>query len=214
MSGSEGGLVIGWISGTIAIIDAITKVYDATQDAEGLPQAFREVTQRLPLVRDTLQATEGHMKRYNLGDESCIAMKPVVEGCKDKAVRLETIFQKVIPQADTSRLDRYYKAVRTLGKGNRVEALMKGMLEDVQLLAGNHAIKAATEAQIEQLAKAIEELSGISPSLPEHISEDSSPAITNYGSGPQNIHSGLGDQNNNTGSGKQYIAQTQNFGKG
>jgi hypothetical protein len=50
MSGAEAGLVIGLISGLLQLLDTAKKVYDAAQDAKGLPKAFREVAERIPLV--------------------------------------------------------------------------------------------------------------------------------------------------------------------
>lgn len=41
---------LGLISSVIAIVDATKKVFDAASDAAGLPEAFREVSGRLPLV--------------------------------------------------------------------------------------------------------------------------------------------------------------------
>ena len=210
MSGAEAGLVLGLISSIITVIDTIVKVYNDVKDAEGVPITFREITRRLPLIRDTLRIAEAHINGHSLDEESCRAIKPIVEGSKDKALRLEIMFRKVVPQANVSRLDRYRIAVRALGKGNRVETLMKGMLEDVQLLAGNHAIKAATEAEVGKLIKAIEELSAMPSSMSEDMSGNS---IYNYGSGTQNVNAGDGTQNNNTGSGKQFIGERQYFGK-
>ena len=160
MSGAEAGLVLGLISSIITVIDTIVKVCKDVKDAEGIPMTFREITQRLPLIQDTLRIAEAHIDERSLDEESCRAIRPVVEGCKDKALRLEIMFRKVVPQANITRLDRYRIAVRALGKGNRVEALMKGMLEDVQLLAGNHAIKASSKAEVGKLIKAIEEQIG------------------------------------------------------
>ena len=210
MSGAEAGLVLGLISSTITIIDTIVKVYNDVKDAGGIPITFREITRRLPLIRNTLGIAEAHITKGSLDGESGRAIKPIVEGCKDKALRLEIMFRKVVPQANISGLDRYRIAIRALGKGNQVEALMKGMLEDVQLLAGNYAIKASTEAEVERLVKAIEELSAMPPSLSKDTPGDS---INNYGSGTLNANAGDGTQNNNTGSGKQFIGEKQYFGE-
>jgi hypothetical protein len=48
---------------------------------------------------------------------------------------LDDLFNKVIPKENASRVERYFKAAKTLGKGGKVEGLMKGILEDIQLLA-------------------------------------------------------------------------------
>jgi len=167
MSGAEAaGLVIGIISGIIAVIDETMKVYDAATDASGLPEVFRDVAKRLPFVQDTLQAAQGHLET-NLDKASCNAMKPVLEGCKEKANRLAAIFEKVVPPADASRTDRYLLAARTLGKGDTVESLMKGILDDIHLLTSNRTINLPTRAEIAALIRvAIAEVSAIPPSLP------------------------------------------------
>jgi len=210
MSGAEAGLVLGLISSIITVIDTIVKVYNDVKEAEGIPTTFREITRRLPLVRDTLRIADTHITERSLDKESCRAIKPILEGCKDKAVRLEIVFRKVVPQGNILRLDRYRIAIRALGKGNKVEALMKGMLEDIQLLAGNYVIKALTAAEVAKLVKAIEEISEMPPSLSEDTPGNS---INSYGSGTLNANAGDGTQNNNTGSGRQFIGEKQYFGK-
>ncbi|KAL1964900.1 hypothetical protein VTN77DRAFT_6253 [Rasamsonia byssochlamydoides] len=205
MSGAE---IIGLISSVVAILDAVKTVYESLKDTRGLPQAFREVDQRLPLVQDILRTAERQINDGNPDEESCNAMKRAVELCRDKAERLETLFQKVALKSDASILERYRSAVRMLRKGNRVEVLMRGILEDVQLLAGDRAIKGATEAQVAKLGEAINDLSTISSSssLPD---ESSFHMYDNSGSGPQIINSGTGIQNNNTGSGYQITGSIQ-----
>ncbi|KAH7175989.1 hypothetical protein EDB81DRAFT_771653 [Dactylonectria macrodidyma] len=205
MSGAE---VIGLISGITAIIETITKVYSSLKDANNLP-AFREVLERLPLVRDTLR-TAGEHVGGNADEHSCQSIKKILEKCRDKAERLETILKEVAPSEDTPRFERYRMAVRRLGKGNQVEVLTKEMMEAVRLLVENHVVKAATEAQVAQLLKAIEDLSAMEPSVPD---EDSSVTYNHYGQGGQNILAGSGSQYNNTGEGKQYNAQTMHFAR-
>jgi hypothetical protein len=167
MSGAE---VIGIISGIIAIVGATVKVYAAATDASGLPEAFRDVAKRLPLVRETLQAACGYLNT-NPDKAFCNAMKPVLEDCEDKANRLKAIFEKVVPQADASRTERYLLASRTLGKGDTVESLMRGILDDVHLLTSNRVTNLPTGVEITDLIRAaIEEASAIPLSLPAGIS--------------------------------------------
>lgn len=161
--------VIGIISGIIAIIDATIKVYAAATDASGLPEAFRVVAKRLPLVQETLQAAWGHLNT-NPDKAFCNAMKPVLEDCQDKVNRMRAIFEKVVPQADASRTERYLLAARTLGKGHTVESLMKGILDDVHLLTSNRVTNLPTGAEIADLIRAsIEDLSAVPSSLPAGI---------------------------------------------
>ncbi|OCK76161.1 SesA protein, partial [Lepidopterella palustris CBS 459.81] len=198
------------INNITSTLDTTAEVYANIKDGEDLPQAFHEVAKKVELVVGTLRIAKTHILKSTPDEKSCKEIKPTVERCKEKASRLENIFHQVVPQASTPRPERYRLAVTALGKGNRVETLMKGMLEDVKLLAGNQAVKAATEAEIGKLVKAIEELVAMPPSLSEDTPGNS---INNYGSGTVNANTGEGTQNNNTGSGKQFNGQYQYFGK-
>lgn len=211
MSGAEAGLVIGLISGIIAIIDATKKVYDAASDQQGLPGAFREVAQRLPLVRSILVKVNARAEHGQVDD---VAAKSILETCKRKVEKLDGIFQKVVPQGGGLRLERYYKAARTLGKGGKVEALMEGILDDLNLLSVQCGIETGDE--VEKLKEAMGAISALAPSVPDHIFDETSCTNINSGSGTQNNINALGGENhNNVGSGTQFTGSigTLNWGK-
>lgn len=158
MSGAEAILVLGVISSIISIVDGIKQVYDAATDAQGLPKAFREVAARLPIVENILSAAKQHIEEGRVNEDSCKGVKPTIDACEKRARELDELFRKVIAVDGATDLKRYYKAVRAYGKGNEVEKLMKGILEDVQLLSCEHGMKTATKAQQEQIVQAITEV--------------------------------------------------------
>ncbi|KAF5698450.1 ankyrin repeat-containing protein [Fusarium mundagurra] len=203
MSGIE---VVGLLTATITIVETINKVYNGLKDVDGLPAAFQEVIGRLPLVQTVLQAVEEQIQP-DANDTATQAMKAVVTRCKVRAEDLEKIFKAVASSEGMSRLERYRRVVRQLGKEKKVEALAKELLEDVHLLAERHAFQAATQAQVSQLREAIEELSQVGSSLPD---ED----------GFTLVHSGSGDNvagnkytgnNQYHGSGQAFFAPIQNY---
>ena len=55
MSGAEVITVLGLISSVIAIIEASRDLYDAASSVEGLHEAFRRVSQNIPLVLNILR---------------------------------------------------------------------------------------------------------------------------------------------------------------
>ena len=205
MSGAEAFAVLGVISSIIAIVDATKEVCDAAKDTKGLPQAFRVVAGRLPIVESILGFAKQNIEAKEVDNDSCKGVKHVVEACEEKAKRLEELFHKAIPAEGASDLKRYYKAVKALGRGNKVENLMKGILEDVQLLACEQGMKTANNAQQQEIVKAITEVSAVSPSVPEHEFQETGIANTNYGSGTQynaqgeNIAQGDAQQYNTAG---------------
>ncbi|KAH6708762.1 hypothetical protein BKA61DRAFT_614848, partial [Leptodontidium sp. MPI-SDFR-AT-0119] len=58
-----------------------------------------------------------------------------LEDYKAQATQLRELFAKVILKEGKSRWDRYVKVARTIRKGSRVEDLVRGILDDLQLLA-------------------------------------------------------------------------------
>lgn len=205
MSGIE---VVGLVSGILTILETIGKLSDALKNAKDLPPAFREVADKLPIVRDILQAVEKHLSTSaDQGTDE--AIKAVLKRCREKAEKLEKLFKAVEPSEDSSSFRRYALVVRSLGKGHRVEVLSKGMMEDVKLLVQNHTTQAATEAQVAKLSEAIRVMSSMETSLPE---EDTI-SQTHYGSG-DNVAGNkyAGNHNENSGSGTAYFAPVTQHG--
>lgn len=99
-----------------------------------------------------------------------------------------------MPQEDDSRLDRYYKATRALGKDGKVEALMKGVLDDLLLLSLQCGID--TGDQIEKMKDAVEEISALEPSVPDRVFAGAT--YTNI------LSSGTENNWTNTGTGHQF----------
>ena len=185
MSGAEAGLVLGVISSIIAIVDATKKVYDAATDTKGLPEAFREVAGRLPIVESILGSAKQNIEEKGVKNDSRKGVENTVKACKEKAEKLQELFNKVVPGEGASRMERYRMALKVPGKGHKVEKLMQGILEDVNLLMGEKSINSAGKAQQEQILKAIKEIAAVAPSVPEQEIQQTGFTNSNYGSGTQ-----------------------------
>ncbi|KAH6714431.1 hypothetical protein BKA61DRAFT_605258 [Leptodontidium sp. MPI-SDFR-AT-0119] len=203
MSGiGEASLVLGIISSIISIIDATNQVYEAVKDEAGLPTNFKKSATKLPLISKVLEDAERYVN--SAADVSIkAAFTPTLEDCEAQATQLQELFKKVMPEEGDSRWARYVKAARTIGKGGRVESLVRGILQDLQLLATRFP-EVTTPRGKDQLAKAIEEVAEMEPSLPDDGFEQM-PAYAHYGSGAQNNNIGGGTQNNNNSTGNQNI---------
>ncbi|KAF8849318.1 hypothetical protein BDZ45DRAFT_680600 [Acephala macrosclerotiorum] len=182
--------VTSLVSSTIAILKATTKSYNIVSDDKGLRDAFHEAGRGLLLVEEALQPLAGDPQS---------AMSSL-EACNAKAKLSESIFKDVAQALEASRFERYKVAVRQVGKGNMVEVLVKGMMNDACDLVKNSAIEAAMKTQIKGLHDAIDKLSTMEPSVPN---EQLCNTFSNYGSGSQ-FNAPRGTQNNSTGSGNQF----------
>ncbi|KAI1738989.1 hypothetical protein F4680DRAFT_449451 [Xylaria scruposa] len=193
MSGAD---IIGLISDTIAIVDAIVEIHVVVKDSSGLPSSFREVGKRVPLLKDTLQASQRALEEeYN--EISYVALKQIIESCNEKVAALEQIFRETMVAPGASRPERYVNAARALAKARRVQVLMNGVTDDMRVLTANYAANAATGPQAKYMIEQMRERSFSSGET------SSFPTVANYGLGAQHVHSGDGVLNINTGSGAQ-----------
>ncbi|KAG9239805.1 hypothetical protein BJ878DRAFT_25816 [Calycina marina] len=191
MSDAEAGFVTGLIGSLMSIIDEAKNIYDAARHAKGQPEAFRQVAARLPLVIEILRSAKERASSLD-NEEALAAIEETLEACKMKAENLKKIFYNAIRKEDDKWLDRYKKAVKTWTKGDTVEGLMEGILKDTQLLACEHLMGVATEAQVKELDEGIKEMKEMPLSLQEET-----------GSVTQN-HDGSGNNNANTGRGAMH----------
>jgi hypothetical protein len=202
MSGAEAAFVVGLISGVISIIEATKTIYDAAKDVKGQPEAFRQVASRLPLVTAILYKARERAK--TLDETAQEALEPTLESCKMKAEKLEKILRKVVRTDDDKWLDRYKKAVGTLGKQGRVEELMEGILKDIHVIACEKLMGTATVAEVNEIKEAIKQMKDMPSSLQDETGDalhqqhsGSGDNIGATGEAVLNLHKGTGDQYHN-----------------
>jgi hypothetical protein len=210
MSGAEFLAVVGGISAIIGIVDTIADIYKTVKDTHGLPEAFSVINGRLSTVKIILEMAKKHINTVK--DEAvCKGIKHHVDQCETNAKALRDIFEEVKPSDGAWKLERYHKAVKAKGKGHKVEALMTNILEDIDLLSSYHGMNTATKDQQMEILAAIKELAEVQPSVPDSEFYEAGVTMNQSGSGTQqytakgNVYSSAG--------GRQFIAETQNFGK-
>ena len=211
MSGTEFSLIVGLVSGTITIVDSIVKICSQARKG-GLPNGFRDIAQKLPLIRETLRVVEERLTDDIPTDLPRGAIEEFAQDCKNKVTHLELVCSKCISEPCTSRLDRLVTSAKAHLQSAKVVSLTKDLLEHVQLLAQLLAIQEPSRKQIQEIETAIKKLSprAYSTGL-QHNAAGNYTRIVHLGRGTQNIHSSSGDQNVILGSGIQYIGHEQLF---
>jgi N-terminal domain on NACHT_NTPase and P-loop NTPases len=197
MSGLE---VLGGISAVIAIIDGSVKVWESARKDLKFSETFKTVGNQLPILRDILQTCHEHFEpiKISLSADAAQGLVKTIENCKRRAEKLDTIFQETIPGEDDQWYERYRKVARRLGKGSKVEELMRAITEDAQNLVNYHTVKSASPALYIKLGEIAEEMESLAPSLP--MDEADTQTFHNY-SGTQNFSTGSSTQHNNINQG-------------
>ncbi|KAI8299445.1 hypothetical protein K4K61_010646 [Colletotrichum sp. SAR11_59] len=185
MSGAEA--VIGLIAGVIGLLEAANKAYDTIKDIAGLPKAFEEVSQRIPLVLQILEHAKTNAEQAP--GQTINAITPVITACKREAEVLNDILVKLANGDSGWDQNKYVQMVKCKGKKARVEDLMRKIVENVHFLASDKTMKLATAQQLQELRLAVDGLIHVEPSAPDEISgRGDSVTIQHGGSGSQNNH--------------------------
>lgn len=205
--------VIGLVSGVITFIDTSIKVYDSAQKDIKLSETFQVVRCRLPVILQILATYKSNLtpQQDSIPEDVCEALAETLYACRTKTKNLEEIFQDIMCGPSDARHKRYLKALRRLGKGNKVEELMLGLTEYVQLIVNHQAVISVDQEQNAMLGEIINEMKSVASSVPD---KETCTETFNSGGGPQtnNVNSGSGKQYVSNGSGNQYNAENQTFG--
>jgi hypothetical protein len=151
MSGAEALAVIGIVSNIAAIVDFSIKVYDRAKgfddDLRNIPEEFQEVRRILPLISKSLQSTKINAASGKVNEDTCKALRPVLEGCHAKIRDLNTIFKNILPAERASKWTRSWKAISSVRQDKKVKVLADRIWDDVQALTYHHVSDNATATQ-------------------------------------------------------------------
>ncbi|KAF2019528.1 hypothetical protein BU24DRAFT_365047 [Aaosphaeria arxii CBS 175.79] len=90
-----------------------------------LPEAFAHVQNRLGILLDVLETTRLAAEAGALPSRAVRALNPVMRGCKEKIVDLETIMNKLLPREEMSGLQKSWIAVKSLKYDKRIQQITK-----------------------------------------------------------------------------------------
>ncbi|KAL2874435.1 hypothetical protein SGCOL_010415 [Colletotrichum sp. CLE4] len=160
---------------TLTVIQSLLATFDTIKHIRGLPAAFREVGESLPLVENTLQLVHEALKAekpYVAAEKELIT---ALFDCQNRASTLRDIFKDIEggknqekEAKEWSALAKFYhNKIVPLGKAHKVESLMQDILKKLKVLAIRQIFKASAELQkqVDSLEDAIRSLSEVDPSL-------------------------------------------------
>jgi len=148
MSGAEALLVVGIIANILQLVDFTSKVVgrvkDSAQDGHSIPKAFRNIQVTLPLLATTLRKTEDQVKSGKSDEQTCNALRPVVEACEAQMNELKAIFVQALPAEGASRWTRRWRAISSVGKDKKVDEIARSLSELRSTLIHYHVTDLAT----------------------------------------------------------------------
>ncbi|KAL8773370.1 MAG: hypothetical protein Q9209_001764 [Squamulea sp. 1 TL-2023] len=137
---------IGATSAILTIIDIGTRVakrLNELSEVGDIPEAFRDIKRRLPLVFGLIDRTQHGAE--NLGTEAQEAFKVIIKQSFDQICQLEEILKKVMIGKCDSRLMKTVKAGISLVEEGRVKRIAASLKENVELLTSFNTLSVEKE---------------------------------------------------------------------
>ena len=179
----ETSLVLDMIFSIIAIIDAINQVYETVKNESSLSTNFKKSATKLSIISKLLDDAKRYLKATNESIKTAFTL--TLESCKVQATHFQKLFEKIMSEENDLRWNRHIKAAWTIEKSDRVESLMKKILQDLQLLATKFS-EVTTSREKDQLTKTVEKITRMKSSLLDDFEQMS--AYAHYDSDAQNVN--------------------------
>lgn len=184
------------------LLQAISAACATISKISNLPKAFEHVKKHLPLAQRTLEDIRVQLEHQSLTEAEQQTIAQIIQGCAVKAGILRQIFdtleEKCKQDKDARSWDKvrgwYHEALRGI-KGHRVESLMNDILEDLRNLGLYQVFRLATQEDVAEIKKALQDFSHVEPSLDDATVESGSVIHAS-----QSVNTGgMGQQNNPSG---------------
>ncbi|KAH7008187.1 hypothetical protein EDB80DRAFT_430302 [Ilyonectria destructans] len=162
------------VASVIAVIGVLKGAYKTLDNIKDLPKAFSEVKKNLPLVRKILQDVRDKLEDSEvlIPDDERESVLAILQPCDKSATILKRIFgeleercRKDQAEKNWTKMRAWYCTALRRTKANRVESLMNEIMSGVQKLGWNEIFNLSKSQDMEDLKRAIKDLSEVEPSL-------------------------------------------------
>lgn len=135
---AEAVAIIGLVASIASLVDLSAKVisglYDITSKSSEVPESFRSLSTRLPLLTATLQHIQSQAEDGRLPDDVTKALKTVIDDTFKQVSDIQIPLSKVLSSDGASRLERVLKVLKSLAKEDKVQRALEKIYRNNEIL--------------------------------------------------------------------------------
>lgn len=135
---AEGVAIVGLVASIASLVDLSAKVLSRQRDFASkfsdVPETFRSLWIRLPLLTATLEHIQSQAEAGHLPDDVTKALKAVVDNTSEQVSTVQTCLSKILPSDDASKLERALKALKSLAKEDKIQVVLEKIRKNNDLL--------------------------------------------------------------------------------
>ena len=126
---AEAVAVIGLVASIASLVELSAKIlsrlYDFRSKSSEIPESFRSLSTRLPLLTVTLQLIQAQAEDGRFPDNVTKALKAVIDDTSRQISDIQISLSKVLPSDSASKLERALKALKSLAKEDKVQQALE-----------------------------------------------------------------------------------------
>ena len=135
---AEAVAIVGLVASIATLVELSAKVlsrlHDFTSKSSEVPESFRSLSTRLPLLTATLQHIQFQAKDSRFPDNVTKALKAVVDDTSRQISNIQISLFKVLLSDGASKLERALKALKSLAKEDKVQQALEKICENNEIL--------------------------------------------------------------------------------
>ena len=165
---AEAAAVIGLVASIASLVDLTAKVvarlHDFNSKSSEVPESFRSLSTRLPLLTATLQHVQSQAEDGHFPDDTTKALKKVVDDTSKQVSDIQISLSKVLPSDGASKLERALRALRSLAKEDKVQRALEKIYGNNDILVLHQTTRHVDTG--DRILEALSKLSVTSPTRP------------------------------------------------
>ena len=165
---AEAAAVIGLVASIASLVELTAKVvsrlHEFTSKSSEVPESFRSLSTRLPLLTATLQHIQSQAEDGRFPDDITKALKAVVDDTSEQVSDIQISLAKVLPSDGASKLERALKALKSLAKEDKVQRALEKIHENNNILVLHQTTRHVDTG--DRILEALSKLSVTPPTLP------------------------------------------------
>ncbi|MCJ1265330.1 hypothetical protein MMC22_005206 [Lobaria immixta] len=135
---AEAVAIVGLVSSIASLVDlsarVVSRLNDFTSKTSEVPESFRSLSIRLPLLAVTLERIQTQAKASRLPDDVTKAWTVVVNDTSEQVLAVQTCMSKILPPDSASKLDRALKALKSLAKKDEIQQALEKIEKNNDIL--------------------------------------------------------------------------------
>ena len=162
---AEAAAIVGLVGSIASLVDlsakVVSRLHEFTSKSSDVPESFRSLWIRLPLLTATLQHIQSQAEAGCLPDDVTKALKAVVDNTAEQVSAIQICLFKVLPSDGASKLERALKALKSLAREDKVQQALEKIHRNNDLLVLHQ-----TTRHVDTGDRILEELSKLSVAPP------------------------------------------------